>query len=163
MLWNRAKRKELEQLRKENQGLKAKVEKDTMYIELLHGVKEVAELQRTYALTQMGEQERLYKLWVDGAKTLDTIRQAVAVSSGKLGEQHSALTESVSSFDQIHVLLSHIATSLSQIDDRTQDACRAVEALSSHGDDIVGFVSQIQTISEQLHQSLFHSLGYEEA
>lgn len=149
MLWNQASKKELDRLRQENQELKAKIEKDGMYIELLHGVKEVAELQRTYAMTQMSEQERLYNLWGDGAKTLDTIRQAVANSSEKLGEQHSALTESVSSFDQIHVLLSHIATSLAHIDDRTQDACKAVEALSSHGDDIVGFVSEIQTISEQ--------------
>lgn len=149
MFWNQSSKKELVQLRQENQELKAKIEKDAMYIELMHGVKEVAELQRTYAMTQMGEQDRLYNLWVDGAKTLDTIRLAVAVSSEKLGEQHSALTESVSSFDQIHVLLSHIASSLAHIDDRTQDACKAVEALSSHGDDIVGFVSEIQTISEQ--------------
>lgn len=149
MFWNRTARRELEHLRKENQELKAQAEKDAMYIELMHGVKEVAELQRTYAMAQMSEQDRLYKLWVDGAKTLDTIRLAVAVSSEKLGEQHSALTESVSSFDQIHVLLSHIASSLAHIDDRTQDACQAVEALSSHGDNIVGFVSEIQTISEQ--------------
>jgi len=149
MFWNQASSKELAKLRQENAELKAKVEKDTMYIELLHGVKEVAELQRTYAMTQMEEQGRLYHLWVDGAKTLDAIRQAVALSSEKLGGQHAALTESVSSFDQIHVLLSHIATSLAHIDDRTQDACQAVEALSSHGDDIVGFVSEIQTISEQ--------------
>jgi len=149
MFWKRPSTSEFDALRKENEELKAKIKKDTMYIELLHGVKEVAENQRTYALAQMGEQERLYRLWIDGAQTIDAIRHAVAESSHKLSEQHHALTESVSSFDQIHVLLSHIANSLSHIDDRTQDACRAVEALSSHGDSIRGFVDQIQTISEQ--------------
>ncbi len=149
MFWNHSLKAELNKLQQKNAELEAKAEKDAMYIELLHGVKEVAELQRSYALAQMDEEHRLHNLWIDSAKTIDTIRHAVAVSSDKLRGQHSALSESVSSFDQIHVLLSHIASSLSHIDDRTQDACKAVEALSSHGDDIVGFVSQIQTISEQ--------------
>jgi methyl-accepting chemotaxis protein len=55
----------------------------------------------------------------------------------------------VSSFDQIHVLLSHIVSSLAHIDARIQKACDAVESLSANGEDIVGFVSQIQTISDQ--------------
>jgi len=149
MFFNSSRQRELLALREENAGLKAKAKKDAMYIELLNGVKEVADRQLQFAVEQMDEQQRLYQLYVDGAHTLDTICGSVAVSSGKLNQQHTALSESVSSFDQIHVLLSHIASSLAHIDDRTQDACIAVEALSSHGDDIVGFVSQIQTISEQ--------------
>ncbi len=149
MFFNFSRQRELLALREENANLKAKAKKDAMYIELLNGVKEVADRQLQYAVDQMDEQQRLYQLYVDGAHTLDTICSSVALSSGKLNLQHTALSESVSSFDQIHVLLSHIASSLAHIDDRTQDACIAVEALSSHGDDIVGFVSQIQTISEQ--------------
>ncbi len=149
MFWKTAAQRELATLRAENIALKAKAKKDATYIELLGGIKEVADRQLEYALEQMDEQQRLYQLYVGGAKMVENIRTAVGVSSDKLNEQHSALSESVSSFDQIHVLLSHIATSLAHIDDRTQDACKAVEALSNHGGDIVGFVSQIQTISEQ--------------
>ncbi len=149
MFFNSRAQRELAQLRDENAVLKAKAKKDAMLIEMLNSVKEVADRQLNYAVEQMEEQQRLYGLYVSGAKTIDAIRLAVALSSGKLNEQHNALSESVSSFDQIHVLLSHIASSLAHIDDRTQDACLAVEALSSHGENIVGFVSEIQTISEQ--------------
>lgn len=149
MFWNAKSQDELERLRKENAELKAKIESDVAQIELLHGVKEVAELQSSYALQQLEDQQRMYRQWIHGAHTIDNIRHAVAVSSGKLSDQHSALSESVSSFDQIHVLLSHIAGSLAHIDERTQEACTAVESLSSHGEDIVGFVSQIKTISDQ--------------
>lgn len=149
MFWNASKNNELDRLKKENAELKAKIASDVAQIELLHGVKEVAEMQSKFALEQLDAQERMYRQWIHGAQTIDNIRQAVAVSSGKLSDQHSALSESVSSFDQIHVLLSHIATSLAHIDERTQEACGAVESLSSHGEDIVGFVSQIKTISDQ--------------
>jgi uncharacterized phage infection (PIP) family protein YhgE len=149
MFWNASKNNEIEQLRKENQILKDKVEGDVAKIELLHSLKIVADMQRSYALQQFEDQQRMYRQWIHGAETIDNIRQAVAVSSGKLSGQHSALSESVSSFDQIHVLLSHIASSLAHIDARTQKACDAVESLSANGEDIVGFVSQIQTISDQ--------------
>lgn len=149
MAWIFNNRSELARLRKENAELKAKAEKDAALIELLHGVKEVADQQIAYALHQMDEKQRLHSLWVEGAQTIDTIRQAVTISSGKLSEQHLALSDSVGSFDQINVLLSHIASSLSHIDERTQNACLAVEALSGHGSNIVGFVSEIQTISAQ--------------
>ncbi len=149
MFFSASSQRELKALREENEALKAKVEKDAMSLELLKGVREVADHQLKYAIASSEDQQRLYKLYVNGAHTLDTICNSVALSSGRLNQQHQALSESVSSFDQIHVLLSHIATSLAHIDDRTQDACVAVEALSVHGDEIVGFVSQIQTISEQ--------------
>ena len=112
MFWNTDSKHELEQLRKENAQLKAKIKNDEAQIELLHGVKEVAELQSSYALQQLEDQQRMYRQWIHGAQTIDNIRHAVASSSGKLSDQHVALSESVSSFDQIHVLLSHIAGSL---------------------------------------------------
>jgi hypothetical protein len=149
MFWNTKNKDELVRLRKDNAEQKAKIESDIAQIELLHGVVKVAELQRTFALKQLEDQQRMYKQWIHGAHTIDNIRHAVAVSSGKLSEQHSSLSESVSSFDQIHVLLSHIAGSLAHIDDQTQEACGAVESLTSLGEDIVGFVSQIKTISDQ--------------
>jgi uncharacterized protein YukE len=149
MFFNSSSQKEITVLREENAALKAQAEKNALSLELLHGVSELADNQLKYAMAASDDRQRLYQLYVNGARTLDTICNSVAVSSGKLNQQHQALSESVSSFDQIHVLLSHIATSLSHIDDRTQDACVAVEALSVHGDEIVGFVSQIQTISEQ--------------
>ena len=148
-MWTSAKDKEISRLRKDNAELQGKIKNDVAEMELLRGMMEVAELQRSYTFQQMDDKQRLYQLWINSALTIDSIRQAVAVSSEKLGEQHSGLSESVSSFDQIHVLLSHIATSLGHIDGRTQEAVIAVESLTSHGEDIVGFVSQIKTISEQ--------------
>lgn len=149
MGWKRQSSAEVDQLKKENAELKGKLIKLEKHAELLEGVKEVAEMQRLYAMRQMDEQQHLYQLWIDSTQTIDVIRHAVANSSVQLDKQHDALSESVSSFDQIHILLSHIATSLGTIDTSTQDACTAVEALAEHGNDIVKFVSEIQTISEQ--------------
>lgn len=149
MFWNKSAKLELTRLRQENAELKAKFNKDQSYIELMKGVKEVADQQMIYALAHMEEQERFYHLWINGALTINAIREAVAISAEKLEGQHSSLSESVSSFDQIHVLLSHIATSLADIDTRTTDACGSVDELSEHGEKIVSFVGQIQTISEQ--------------
>ena len=142
MFWNKSAKLELKRLRQENADLKAKLNEDKSYIELMKGVKEVADQQMAYALTHMEEQERFYHLWINGALTINAIREAVAVSAEKLEGQHSSLSESVSSFDQIHVLLSHIATSLADIDTRTTDACGAVDELSEHGEKIVSFVGQ---------------------
>jgi uncharacterized protein YukE len=149
MFWMFNKNSELLQLRQENAELKEQAKKNAGLIELLHGVKEAGDMQIAHALHQLDEKQRLYNLWIEGAQTIDTIRQNVTVSSGKLSDQHDALSESVGSFDQINVLLTHIAGSLSHIDERTQEACQAVDALSGHGNDIVGFVSEIQNISEQ--------------
>lgn len=149
MLWKKQASVEVEQLQKENAQLKAQLSDAHRKAELMEGVKEVAELQRSYALKQMDAQQHLYTLWIDSTQTIDVIRHAVANSSTELDKQHDALSESVSSFDQIHILLSHIADSLNNIDSRTQEACSAVEALAGHGNNIVKFVSEIQTISEQ--------------
>ena len=149
MLWKKQSSAEVDQLRNENTALKSQLAQMEKHAELLEGVKEVAEMQRLYAMRQMDEQQHLYQLWIDSTQTIDVIRHAVANSSEQLDKQHDALSESVSSFDQIHILLSHIATSLGTIDTRTQEACSAVEALAEHGNDIVKFVSEIQTISEQ--------------
>jgi len=94
MFFNFSRQRELLALREENANLKAKAKKDAMYIELLNGVKEVADRQLQYAVDQMDEQQRLYQLYVDGAHTLDTICSSVAVSSGKLNLQHTALSDS---------------------------------------------------------------------
>lgn len=149
MRWIRHSAAEVDQLKQENARLKAELREVEAKAELMEGIKEVAELQRTYACKQMDDQQHLYMLWIDSTQTIDVIRHAVANSSKELDKQHDALSESVSSFDQIHILLSHIATSLNSIDTRTQEACGAVDALASHGNDIVKFVSEIQTISEQ--------------
>ncbi len=149
MLWNKKASEEVESLKQENARLVAQMKEMKAKAELMEGIKEVAELQRSYALKQMDNQQHLYTLWIDSTQTIDVIRHAVANSSNELDKQHDALSDSVSSFDQIHILLSHIASSLNSIDTRTRDAVSAVEALASHGNDIVTFVSEIQTISEQ--------------
>jgi len=149
MFWKNKSSDALDALKQENARLSEQLKEMQSKAELMEGIKEVAELQRTYALSQMDAQQHLYTLWIDSTQTIDVIRHAVANSSTELDKQHDALSDSVSSFDQIHILLSHIANSLASIDTRTQDACSAVEALASHGNDIVKFVSEIQTISEQ--------------
>ena len=149
MLWKKHASAEVDQLKRQNAQLEAQLAEAQSKAELMEGIKEVAELQRSYALKQMDAQQHLYTLWIDSTQTIDVIRHAVANSSTELDKQHDALSESVSSFDQIHILLSHIANSLNNIDTRTQDACTAVEALAGHGNNIVKFVSEIQTISEQ--------------
>lgn len=149
MLWKKSSSAEVEQLKRQNTQLLAQLNEVRSKAELMEGIKEVAELQRSYALKQMDDQQHLYTLWIDSTQTIDVIRHAVANSSTELDKQHDALSESVSSFDQIHILLSHIANSLNNIDTRTREACTAVDALAGHGNNIVKFVSEIQTISEQ--------------
>lgn len=130
-------------------ALKNQIKEQNAEIALLRKVQQVADLQRQNALQQLEERQGLYRLWIDSAQTIDTIRHALANASTKLQGQHDSLLESVSSFDQIHVLLSHIADSLGSIDGRTKDACKSVHTLTTHGQSIEQFVSQIQTISEQ--------------
>lgn len=130
-------------------ALRNQIKEQNAEIELLRKVRQVADLQRQSAIQQLDERQGLYQLWIDSAQTIDTIRHAVANSSDRLQCQHDSLVESVSNFDQIHMLLSHIADSLSSIDNRTKEACTSVGTLSNHGQSIEQFVSQIQTISEQ--------------
>jgi hypothetical protein len=130
-------------------ALRNQIKEQNAEIELLRKVRQVADLQRENAIQQLDERQGLYHLWIDSAQTIDTIRHAVANASQRLQGQHDSLVESVSNFDQIHLLLSHIADSLNSIDQRTKEACTSVGTLSSHGQSIEQFVSQIQTISEQ--------------
>lgn len=130
-------------------ALHNKIKEQAAEIELLQQVRAVADRQRNFALKQLEEQQHLYNLWIGGAATIDSIRHTVAASSIKMQNQHATLLESVASFDQIHMMLSNIADSLGDINLRTQSAATSVATLSSHGQSIEQFVSQIQTISEQ--------------
>ena len=86
---------EIQRLKNENQAL-CQLQAETQHeLELLRGVTEVAELQRSYAIRQMDEQQHLYKLWMDNNKTVDVIRHAVANSSEQLDHQHDTLSESL--------------------------------------------------------------------
>jgi len=118
-------------------------------LELFEKVRDVSGLQRDYALEQIKEQSHLYELWVDGALTISTIRDAVADSYEKLKGEKSHLIESISSFDQIHVLISSIASSLGEIKDQNHEAASSVDTLSERGQAIEQFVAQIQSISDQ--------------
>ena len=118
-------------------------------LELFEKVRDVSGLQRDYALEQIKEQSHLYELWVDGALTIGTIRDAVADSYEKLKGEKNQLIESISSFDQIHVLISSIANSLGEIKNQNHEAAISVDTLSERGQAIEQFVAQIQSISDQ--------------
>ncbi len=148
MFWNRNKQS-MKALQQENAELRQALENYRVHSDLMHGIREVADLQQVYGMERMDEEARLHKMWMESARTIDTIRHAVADSSEKLSGQHETLKESVTSFDQIHVLLSYIAGSLNDIDARAADACETVSTLSEHGDKISRFVNDIKTISEQ--------------
>jgi len=123
-----------------------KMERD---LELFDKVRDVSGMQRDYAIEQIKEQSHLYELWVDGALTIATIRDAVADSFEKLKGERDNLIDSISSFDQIHVLISSIASSLGKIKAQNHEAASSVDTLSERGQAIEQFVTQIQNISDQ--------------
>jgi len=118
-------------------------------LELLKKIKLVANMQKEQALSQESEKEKLYHLLLDGAETVGKIRDAVANSYNDLDKERQNIVESISIFDQIHVLMSSIANSLVKIKSKTRDAGISVNSLSESGHTIEKFVSQIQTISDQ--------------
>lgn len=118
-------------------------------IELYEKIRKVANMQREYALAQKKIQSELYIQVVEGATTVGKIRDSVANSYIKLEAERENIKESISSFGQIHMLLSNIATRLAQIKKQNSDAGHSVISLSESGHAIEKFVSQIQTISDQ--------------
>ena len=124
----------------------ASLEKD---IELFVKIREVANLQREQAIIQGESQQKLQHLLLSGAATIGKIRDAVANSFEKLDVERETIKESIASFDQIHMLISGIATNLANIKEKNNTAARSVVSLSESGNAIEQFVSQIQTISDQ--------------
>jgi len=118
-------------------------------IELFKKIKEVSEMQHQEVLSQEQNKNELHKLLLDGGSAISKIRDAVAKSFTSLDEERNTLKESISSFDQIHALMSNIAANLADIKRKNNDAGRSVVTLSENGHAIEQFVSQIQTISDQ--------------
>jgi len=118
-------------------------------IELFWKIKEVSDMQRQEAFIQEQNKRELHSLLLDGASAISKIRDAVAKSFKNLDDERHTLKESISSFDQIHALMSNIASSLAKIKKKNNDAGISIITLSESGQAIEQFVSQIQTISDQ--------------
>lgn len=118
-------------------------------IRLFEKVREVSHRQKAYTLSQEAEQLELRQKMLSGARTINKIRDAVANSYDELVNERSNIIESITSFDQIHVLISGIATSLGEIKEKNSNAGNSVQSLSESGHAIEQFVSQIKTISDQ--------------
>jgi len=118
-------------------------------LELFAKVRIVADLQKEFVIKEAKDQAKLYQLWIEGALAINNIRDAVADSYVQLSNEKNTLNKSISSFDQIHVLISSIATSLDTIKEQNSDAAESVDMLSERGQAIERFVSLIQNISDQ--------------
>ena len=118
-------------------------------LELFEKVRIVSGLQRDHAVLQLKDQSELYGLMIDGAKTISAIRDGVANSFTALKSEKEHLNESVATFDQIHVLISSIASSLKTIKMQNSEAAVSIDTLSERGQAIEQFVTQIQNISDQ--------------
>jgi len=145
MWWNSSNTNDNLELDKANQKI-ASLEQE---LELLRKVKLVADMQKERALAQESEKGKLHHLLLDGAETIGKIRDAVANSYNDLDQERQNIVESISIFDQIHVLMSSIANSLAKIKTKNHNAGLSVNSLSESGRTIEQFVSQIQTISDQ--------------
>ncbi|MGB0494710.1 MAG: methyl-accepting chemotaxis protein [Kangiellaceae bacterium] len=145
MWWN----KKENALELELKAAKQEIAKMKSDLTLFEKVREVSGLQRDHAIEQYKEQSNLYELWVDGALTIETIKDAVADSFAQLKNEKDQLIDSISSFDQIHVLISSIASSLATIKSQNNEAASSVDTLSEQGLAIEQFVTQIQNISDQ--------------
>ncbi len=127
----------------------ARVKELEKEIEVLRKVAEIADIHCLKALEQMEEQNNLYKLWMDGADTIGTIRDAVANSFASLKDQRVILQGSIASFDHINELVDKIGGDLTKMNSQSHQAGESVKSLSKQGQAIEKFVSQIQTISDQ--------------
>jgi len=136
-------------LKAELESSQSRVNELEREVEVLNKIAEVADIHRLKALEQMEEQNNLYKLWMDGADTIGTIRDAVANSFASLKDQRVTLQGSISSFSEINDLVLGIASNLTKMNEQSHQAGKSVQTLSRQGQAIEQFVSQIQTISDQ--------------
>ncbi|MEQ3694644.1 MAG: methyl-accepting chemotaxis protein [Thalassolituus sp.] len=126
---------EISQLRREN--------------ELLHKVKEVAEMRCCFGMRQLEYVEQLQALWFSSTQAIDDIRNTMASSAGKLAEEGKAVQVSMVRVDDIHKSLFQLTDSLQIIQKESQDASVSVGGLKSVASGIENFVSLIKGISEQ--------------
>ncbi|MFT5452166.1 MAG: hypothetical protein ACI9N9_001654 [Enterobacterales bacterium] len=116
---------------------------------LFEKVREVAHRRKAYTLNQDAEQLELRQKMLSGAQTINKIRDTVANSFEELENERDNIIESITNFDQIHLLITGIAKSLGEIKDKNSNARDSVQSLSESGQAIEQFVSQIKTISDQ--------------
>ena len=144
-----AKARELTQLRKQMAEVElanAELKKEN---QLLHRVKDVADMQRLSMEGLLEEQLRIRELWFHTADTVDKIRDDVANNSSNSRSQCKSLAESNKEYQQAKAFLEMVAQSQSRIDSQIQMAFNAVDSLSSIGSKIETFLSQIDEISAQ--------------
>jgi len=118
-------------------------------IELYQKIRDVSKAQQEKALEQENNREELHSLLLNGGVVIGKIRDAVACSFESLDKERETLNESISSFDQMHMLMSGIVNNLSEIKTKNNHAGQSIISLSESGRAIEQFVSQIQTISDQ--------------
>ena len=145
MWWNKDKIDHSSEL----QDAKKKITALEQEIELFKKIKEVANMQKEQMLLHEESQKELHNLLLNGATTIGMIRNAVASSFESLDTERVSIRESISNFDQIHMLMSGIASSLGEIKQKNNIAGKSVTTLKESSHAIEQFVSQIQTISDQ--------------
>jgi len=118
-------------------------------IELLSKQCDELKLQHEKTIEDLTEKNDIYALWLNGTVVTEDIRNAVSHTFSQIKSEKEGLGESIVSFDQIHVLVSNIASSLGEIKAQTSQASSSIETLSERSYAIEQFVLQIQNISDQ--------------
>jgi len=127
----------------------ARIEKLKQENELLHKIKEVADMRGDYGLKQFQQVKDLQSLWYDSTEAIDNIRTTMAGAATRLQDENKVVQSSLARVDDISSTMGRLTESLDVIQNESQEASTAVGGLKSVASGIENFVSLIKGISEQ--------------
>lgn len=117
--------------------------------ELLHKIKDVADMRCNFSIQQLEFIEQLQLLWFNSTSAINEIRNTMALSASRMAEQGMGVRNSLSRVNEITQSLSCLNGSLQDIQRESHDASVSVGGLKSVASGIEDFVSLIKGISEQ--------------
>jgi methyl-accepting chemotaxis protein len=144
MFFARGNKEALDELERENYGLKQRL------TELQHDLAAAQEqISNAPNPADTRHKDELNQLWLQSTGAINAIQQDLARSTHNLTTSRSEFEESHVMFDQIMGLLNTTTGTTSTISKDTSEVASAVSNLKSVTEGINGFVSMIQGISEQ--------------
>lgn len=101
-------------------------------------------------ITELSEENlSLNKLMFQTVSSFNQIHELVSQNADTLGAERNSLKESEATFDQIGVILSQVADYLNRIDNRANQTTEYMEELNQAATQINESISQIEGISDQ--------------
>ena len=147
MWWGRkenmaALERQLRDLQQENQILRERCEGLEQHTAALEAEHRAAEQRRS-------AHQGINALYLGAGSALEQIRESVADTAARLGDEREQLDGAASVFTDSTQVLESIRSELASIDGKARSSCDNIDRLKALATDIVKFVQVIGTISEQ--------------